>query len=104
MYSNVTCKDEVVIKMVGRLTIEFPEYKDQLKIREIIEEVLYKYDINPQETGLITSDIEEKLNIYLASKKLDGLSEKTLKNYRNNLTIFASYLRKPIATIQKYPY
>lgn len=98
MYS-LACKDEVVIKMVGKLSVEFPKHTDQLKIRQIVEEVLYKYDVSPQETGLVSSDIEEKLNIYLASKKLDGLSLKTLQNYRNNLTIFASYLRKPIATV-----
>ncbi|WP_242951767.1 site-specific tyrosine recombinase/integron integrase [Clostridium botulinum] len=37
--------------------------------------------------------------MYLASKKLDGLSLETLKNYRYNLIIFADYLRKPLAAI-----
>ncbi|MDU7251011.1 MAG: tyrosine-type recombinase/integrase [Clostridium sp.] len=93
-----TSKEEVVIKLVGKLSLEFPEI-DQLKVRTIIEEVLYKYRVLPEETGLVTSDIEEKLQIYLASKKLDGLSKKTLKNYEYNLLIFASHLRKPLAAI-----
>lgn len=98
MYST-SAKNEVVIKLVGKLSMEF-EGIDQLKVRSIIEEVLYKYNILPEETGLVTSDIEEKLQIYLASKKLDGLSIETLKNYRYNLIIFADYLRKPLATIE----
>ncbi|NFG96834.1 integrase [Clostridium sporogenes] len=98
MYSS-NAKGEVVIKLVGKLSLEFPEI-DQLKVRSIVEEVLYKYNILPEETGLVTSDIEEKLQIYLASKKLDGLSIETLKNYRYNLIIFADYLRKPLAAIE----
>jgi len=90
--------DEVIIRMVGKLTLEFPDI-DQLKVRGIIEEVLYKYDVVPQETGLIVSDVEDKLQIYLAVKKLDGLSLKTLKNYNYNLIKFADMLRKPLATV-----
>lgn len=97
MYS-ASSKDEVVIKMVGKLSLEFPEI-NQLKVRELLEEVLYKYDVKPTETALVASDIEDKIGIYLASKKLDGLSPKTLKNYQYNLIIFANYLRKPLATI-----
>ena len=97
MYST-SAKNEVVIKLVGKLSMEFEEI-DQLKVRSIVEEVLYKYSILPEETGLVASDIEEKLQIYLASKKLDGLSVKTLKNYQYNLLIFANHLRKPLSTI-----
>lgn len=97
MYS-ANVKDELVIRMVGKMTLEFPDI-DQLKVRAIIDEVLYKYDVTPTETALVASDIEDKLKIYLATKKLDGLSEKTLKNYEYNLLIFASYLRKPLSTI-----
>lgn len=96
MYS--TAKDEVVIKLVGRLSLEFPEI-NQFKVRAIAEEVLYKYDVTTQETALVASDIEEKLQIYLATKKLDGLSINTLKDYNYQLSIFANYLRKPLATV-----
>lgn len=96
MYSN--SNDEVVIKLVGRLTLEFPDI-DQIKVRNIAEEVLYKYDVRPTETGLITSDIEEKLQMYLSVKRLDGLSKRTLRNYYLNLIIFSSYIKKPVATV-----
>lgn len=93
-----TANNEVIIKLVGKMTLEFPEI-DQLKVRLIAEEILYKYDVLPQETALVTSDIEDRLQMYFAVKKLDGLSNKTLKNYRYQLNIFASYLNKPIATV-----
>lgn len=97
MYST-TAKDEVVIKLIGKLSLEFPEL-NQFKVRDIIEEVLYKYEITSAETALSTSDVKEKLQIYLAVKKLDGLSINTLKDYSYQLQIFAKYLRKPLATV-----
>jgi len=90
--------NEVIIRLVGKLTLEFPDI-DQLKVRMITEEVLYHYDIVPQENALVASDIEDRLIIYLACKKLDGLSIKTLKNYRLELLKFASHLIKPIAAV-----
>jgi integrase/recombinase XerD len=95
---NTNCKDEVVIKLIGKLSLEFPEL-NQFKVRDIIEEVMYKYEITTTETSLMTSDVKEKLQIYLAVKKLDGLSINTLKDYNYQLQIFANYLRKPLATV-----
>lgn len=90
--------NEVIIRMVGKLTLEFPEI-DQLKVRGIVEECLYKYDIVPQELGLVVSDVEDRLMIYLAVKKLDGLVASTLKNYKENIIKFSNMLRKPIASV-----
>lgn len=91
--------NEVIIRLVGKLTLEFPNI-DQLKVRKIAEDVLYKYDVIPQETGLVTgNDTEEKLQIYLICKKLDGLSERTLKNYEYEILRFSNHLIKPIATV-----
>lgn len=97
MYSEC-CKDEVIIKIVGKLTLEFPDM-DQLKVRNVVEETLYKYKVEPLETGLVVSDIEDKMQIYLASKKLDGLSKKTLTNYQYQLLIFSDYIKKPLSSI-----
>ncbi|MCT8978290.1 tyrosine-type recombinase/integrase [Clostridium sp. CX1] len=97
MYS-ASSKDEVVIKLVGKLSLEFPEM-DQLKARSVIEEILYKYNIGPTETALVASDIEEKIQIFLKSKELEGVSPNTIKNYRYQLLIFASHLRKPLVAV-----
>lgn len=90
--------NEVIIRLVGKLTLEFPTI-DQLKVRRIAEEVLYRYDIIPQENALVASDIEDRLIIYLACKKLDGLSVDTLKNYKGELLRFTRFLIKPVAAI-----
>jgi len=91
-------KNEVIIKLVGKLTLEFPEI-NQLKVREIAEIVLYKYEITSTETALITTDVPQKMRLYIACKRLDGLSEKTLKDYALDLEIFSRYIHKPLATV-----
>lgn len=97
MYEK-TANNEVITRLVGKLSLEFPEI-DQLKVRSITEEVLYKYDVLPQETGLMTTDIEDKLQLFFIIKEQEGLSKKTLKNYSYQLAIFANALRKPLANV-----
>jgi integrase/recombinase XerD len=88
----MNCNNQVIIKIIGKVSLEYPDI-DQIKLRGLLEETLYKYDVLPTETALVASDIEEKLQIYLAVKKLEGFSQKTLKNYEYQLLIFASYIR-----------
>lgn len=89
MYS-ISGKEEVIIKLVGKLTLEFPDI-DQLKVRAIAEEVLYKYNIEPTETALVASDVEEKIQIYLTVKKLDGLSKYWMQIIRNSRDRYSRY-------------
>jgi integrase/recombinase XerD len=48
---------------------------------------------------LIASDLEDRIMLFLAVKKLDNLSKKTLYNYNLQLINFASFLHKPINSI-----
>lgn len=44
-------------------------------------------------------DLPEKVALYLASKKIEGLSKNTLKEYKIELSLFARYCKKPTALI-----
>lgn len=101
MYKT-NCNEEAIIKTIGKLSLEIPGLDDlqmQLKIKKVLEEVFYNYEVTTKETGLIVGDIDEKARIYLACKKLEGLSEKTLYNYELILGKLISFLRKPISTV-----
>ena len=73
-------KEEITIKLIGKITLENPTI-DQLQLRDIIGEVLNDYEIAPKEKSLIISDLEERIFLFLAIKKLDNLSSHTLYNY-----------------------
>lgn len=94
----MNCDDEFVVKVIGKISLEFPGI-DQLKLRDILEKSLYGYNITSKEKSLVASDIEEKVILYIAVKKLDGLSKRTLDSYKLHLLRFSKYIHKPIRTI-----
>ncbi|MEG0133096.1 MAG: tyrosine-type recombinase/integrase [Clostridium sp.] len=97
---NRNCNNEVIVKIVGKITgILNLDLTKQLEIRKAIDEVLYTYEVTTQETGLVASDLEGKVNYFLATKKLEGLSPLTLKNYGYNLAKLLVYFNKPISAI-----
>jgi len=102
-YNFRDCSNEVAVKLLGKITLELPQLEvdlsKQLDIKRIIDEVLYQYQINSKETALVVSDLDAKINYFLATKKLEGLSKKTIQNYKYKLDKLAIYFNKPISTI-----
>ena len=45
------------------------------------------------------SDLNRRIKYYLGAKRIDGLSERTLKNYKYNLEMFAERMTKSAAKI-----
>lgn len=68
-------------------------------IRYILDKNLDGLSINKIELSLAKSDILEKVQYYLASRKVEGLSDKTLNTYQLRLTNFAQFIIKPIDMI-----
>lgn len=98
----MNCNEEFVVKAIGKLTLEFNfDWQQQRKINEILHLALYEYDVLSKETTLMTSDLEEKIMLYLQVKKLEHYSDSTLKNYFYVLRRFENFLKKPVATISK---
>lgn len=100
---NNNCNEELSIKLIGKLSTEIPglteDFELQIKVKEVIDTVIYNYNVSTKCTDLITSDILDKENIFLAVKKLEGLSSKTLYNYKLFLDKLGEYLKKPCSTI-----
>lgn len=94
----MNCNEEFVIRLVGKISLEYPSI-NQLDFREIVESSLYGYNVFPKEQGLIKTDIPEKVYMYLATKKIEGLSELTLKSYKQHLMKFSKIIIKPINMI-----
>lgn len=92
-------KEEVVVRIVGKINLEFPEV-DQRVVREIVQEVLYDYDLTPLERSLVVqNNMADKVLLFLATKKIDGLSKTTLEAYHRHLNRFSLYMRKNVEDI-----
>lgn len=102
-YSYKNCNEEASIILLGKLTLEVPslevDLQKQLSVKRLIDEVLYKYEVTTKSTALVTSDIDQKANLYLACKKLEGVAKGTLYNYKMELKKFSIFFNKPISTI-----
>lgn len=66
--------------------------------REQVEAVLAGYCIT-REAERTRSNLRKRINAFLAAKKIDGLSAKTLKNYREMLMAFAAQVDKHVTKI-----
>lgn len=65
---------------------------------EEISRIVGEYRIS-REPSRERGGLERKVSAFLAAKKIDGLSPKTLKNYREMLNCFASKVEKPVTRI-----
>ncbi|HZH61764.1 MAG TPA: tyrosine-type recombinase/integrase [Metabacillus sp.] len=83
---------EVVVSTLAPDTVQ-----DKLSIR--LEEVLSNYDIHRKTLKDIENDLMDKIDIYLSSRTIEGLSHKTLDGYRIELIQFAKYINKPVVQI-----
>lgn len=92
-------KDEIIIKILDKASdIILTEQIKKLEL--ILEEELYNYEIIPLSTELtLTNNINDKIFIFIASKKLEGKSPKTLESYQRELLRFSQYMKKDIKDI-----
>ena len=96
--------EEASVRLLGRLTLLLPmleqNFSLQLEAKKVIDETLYDYEVQSKCTDLVTTDIEEKACVYIACKRLEGLSEKTLKNYTLFLIKLNQFFNKPCSTVE----
>ena len=78
-------------ELIARLESAFPGAEDT------IAAILADYRVT-RETGR-EGDLQKRIAVFLSAKKIDGLSPKTLKNYREMLGAFAAQVDKPAGRI-----
>lgn len=80
------------IELRDRLVLLFPGAE------QMIEDAMAGFSVT-RDVGKERSNLKKRINTFLAAKKIDGLSAKTLKNYREILTAFAKQVDKHVAKI-----
>lgn len=65
---------------------------------EEIASIVGEYRIS-REPSRERGGLNRKVSAFLAAKKIDGLSPKTLKNYREMLNCFVTKVEKPVTRI-----
>lgn len=78
MNYNEEIKRKFIFKLSEELNLN---YYNQVKVDEIITNILMEYKVDKVCTELTVSDIPEKITMYLQAKRLEGINENTLQNY-----------------------
>ena len=76
--------------------------RDQVtEITAMLDSVAIDYDISLKSTELVVWEdaIPKEVNIYIASKRLEGLAETSIENYYGQLRVFFEELRKPVEDV-----
>lgn len=90
-------REELMIKILATLQNNYDI--DVTEARNKLVFILDDYNIDKVCTALVANDIHEKLHLFLAVKKFEGLATGSLQNYRNTLVDFSRYIFKPVAQV-----
>ena len=92
--------DEVIMRIVTGLYAEYGDSIDTVKVRRIIETVMYGYDVTAKETlPAIIDNMNDMIMLYLATKKTEGLSDNSIEQYGLHLRNFADSMRRNVEDI-----
>lgn len=84
--------EQLLTDVVGFISELLPIHVEEVKGR--LSAILSKYHVKKVESEEVHPDLEEKIQLFLSSKKLEGLSQLTLDGYELDLKIFADKVKK----------
>lgn len=88
-----------LLDQIVSVVAEVSPEENLMAVKSKIAGVLAMYDIRPGKIISGHPDVAEKVNIFLAAKKIEGLSPNTLDGYEIQLRTFAKYVQKPVTNI-----
>lgn len=92
-------KDKVINEIITSC-IQFLSLEDCAKVKEIIQEKLYTYELKQTVTDLVPYNVNENIiKTYLASRMIEGLTKTTIKNYYYVLNKFANHIQKDLLKV-----
>jgi integrase/recombinase XerD len=95
-------KDLFIIKVLDKMYDNLPPEQIE-KLKYILEEELNNYELQTISTDLILCNtIQDKILLFLASKKLDGRAKTTIESYGRYLRLFNNFIHKDINNINTF--
>ena len=94
----MTMKNELITDIVQQML----PYLDNLqtkKLQQVLEHALFRYEII-EAVASSNDDSENLVNIFIAAKRIEGCSEKTLKYYQTTIVAMIAAVNKSVRHIQ----
>lgn len=96
---NQSSAGEILLSQLTSEIISLCPTVDPVQLHMRLSGVLSLYEIRPAQMPGAHPDLQEKAQLFLSAKKLEGLSSYTLDGYSLELRIFAEHIQKPVADI-----
>ena len=90
---------EILLEQIINSTSLFNCEVDKPELKQSLSLVLAQYDIKPAAISTGHPDLQQKVTLFIAGKRLEGLSHKTLDGYILELKIFGKHIHKTTAEI-----
>jgi integrase/recombinase XerD len=90
---------EIMLEQVmGAISFSCPKVGKQ-ELQQTLSVIFTQYDIKPALIPNGHPDLQQKIKLFLAGKRLEGLSTLTLKSYALELKLFAEHVQKATSEI-----
>lgn len=96
---NMQVAGEQMLSEVVTMIFNMVPSIDVEKLKNKLSSIVSKFHVSKVEQDEVHPDLTEKIELFLASKKLEGLSPITLKGYGLDLRIFADKVKKKTGEI-----
>jgi integrase/recombinase XerD len=90
--NSFTAGELLISEIVGYISELVPIHVEQVKGK--LSAIITKYHVTKPESDEVHPDLTDNINLFLSSKKLEGLSPVTLEGYELELNIFANTVKK----------
>ena len=90
---------EQLMTQVIQVLFDMVSAAQLVELRTKLSEVVSRFDIKRIESEESHPDLSEKIELFLAGKKLEGLSNLTLADYRLHLNRFSDVVRKKVEDV-----
>lgn len=91
-------KTRLMVDLISLVSTLAPDV-DFTKLNHRTEELLGNYKIERISTVEAEDDLPEKIEMFISAKDLEGLAQKTLKDYSLELRLFAVHCKLPVSQI-----
>ena len=76
---------EELITVVMQHMLPYLDNAQLKRLKQVMEQILFYYEITDAEVKQVEDDSNELMAMFIAAKRIEGCSEKTLKYYRLQL-------------------
>jgi site-specific recombinase XerD len=91
-------KDEIMTEVMQQM-LPYLDNAQLTQLRKVMEQALFRYELSATKATAKEGDENDLLALFIAAKRIEGCSEKTLKYYQTTIDAMVSSLGKNVRNI-----